>query len=77
MLRSSSLLLGFVAAHTLPVLYEKYEDEIDGFVDKLLNRMTHHYKKVDARFLSKMPTRKYWGKKHEWKKKDQNLKACL
>ncbi|XP_057527044.1 reticulon-like protein B8 [Amaranthus tricolor] len=57
--------LGFVAAHTLPVLYEKYEDEIDGFVDKLLNRMTHHYKNVDARFLGKMPTRKYWGKKHE------------
>lgn len=57
--------IGFVAAHTLPVLYEKYDDQIDGFVDNLLNRMTHHYKKVDARVFSKMPTRKFWGKKHE------------
>ncbi|XP_057525932.1 reticulon-like protein B8 [Amaranthus tricolor] len=57
--------LGFFAAHTLPVLYEKYEDEVDGFIDKVLNRVTHHYKKVDASFLSKMPTRTYWTKKHE------------
>lgn len=57
--------IGFVAAHTLPVLYEKYEDEVDGFVENLLGSMTHHYKKIDARVLSKMPTRKYWGKKHE------------
>ena len=56
---------GFFAAHTLPVLYEKYEDEVDGFIDKVLNRVTHHYKKVDASFLSKMPTRTYWTKKHE------------
>ncbi|KAL2938884.1 Reticulon-like protein B8 [Bienertia sinuspersici] len=55
---------GFVAAHTLPVLYEKYDDQIDGFVENLLSRMTHHYKNIDARVLSKMPTRK-WGKKHE------------
>lgn len=57
--------IGFIAAHTLPVLYERYEDQVDGFMDNLLMRMTHHYKNIDARVLSKMPNRKYWGKKHE------------
>ncbi|XP_021735314.1 reticulon-like protein B8 [Chenopodium quinoa] len=57
--------IGFVAAHTLPVLYEKYDDQIDGFAENLINQMTHHYKKVDARVLSKLPSRSHWGKKHE------------
>ncbi|KAL9241325.1 hypothetical protein vseg_015448 [Gypsophila vaccaria] len=57
--------IGFIAAHTLPVLYEKYDDQIDEFVDNLLGRMQHHYKKIDARVLSRIPTRKQWGKKHE------------
>ncbi|XP_056693631.1 reticulon-like protein B8 [Spinacia oleracea] len=57
--------IGIIAAHTLPVLYEKYDDQIDGFVENFISNMTHHYKKVDARVLSRLPSRKYWGKKHE------------
>jgi len=59
------LALGFVAAHTLPVLYEKYEDQVDAFVDNFLGKMQHHYRHIDARFLSRMPTRKYWGRKRD------------
>ncbi|CAN7010583.1 unnamed protein product [Brassica oleracea var. botrytis] len=43
---------GFVGAHTMPVLYEKYEDEVDGFVDSLLMKFHSHYKKMDTGFLS-------------------------
>lgn len=57
------LYIGFVAAHTLPVLYEKHEDQVDAFVDNLLGKMQHHYRNVDARVFSRMPTRKYWGRK--------------
>ncbi|ERM99266.1 hypothetical protein AMTRI_Chr02g254110 [Amborella trichopoda] len=51
------LYLGFVAAHTLPVLYEKYDDQVDGFVYKVLNQLQHGYKKFDSRVLTKIPTR--------------------
>ncbi|KAK6945499.1 Reticulon, partial [Dillenia turbinata] len=47
--------IGFVAAHTLPVLYEKNEDQVDSFVDSVLGQFQKHYKKVDAGFLSKIP----------------------
>lgn len=59
------LYIGFVAAHTLPVLYEKYEDQVDAFVDDLLGKMQHHYRNVDSRVFSRMPTRKYWGRKRD------------
>lgn len=59
------LYIGFVAAHILPVLYERYEDQVDSFVDNLLGRVQHHYKKIDARVLSRIPTRKNWGKKNQ------------
>lgn len=49
--------IGFVAAHTLPVLYEKYEDEVDGFVDNLLSQLQQHYQKI--------PTRSFMGKKRQ------------
>lgn len=46
---------GFVAAHTLPVLYERYDDQIDNFVYKVLDQMQNQYKKVDSGLLSKIP----------------------
>ncbi|KAL9254168.1 Reticulon-like protein [Drosera capensis] len=55
------LALGFVAAHTLPVLYEKHEDEVDSFVDNLLGKAQHQYKHFDARFLSQIPSAKFRG----------------
>ncbi|KAG5400663.1 hypothetical protein IGI04_015623 [Brassica rapa subsp. trilocularis] len=46
----------FVGAHTMPVLYEKYEDEVGGFVDSLLMKFHSHYKKMDTGFLSRIPS---------------------
>ncbi|TKY46719.1 Reticulon protein B8 [Spatholobus suberectus] len=62
----SVIYIGFVAAHTLPVLYEKYEDEVDNFVYKVLDQMLNHYQNLDASVLSKIPKGKLKGKKHEW-----------
>ncbi|GAB2275222.1 Reticulon-like protein B8 [Dionaea muscipula] len=55
------LYIGFVGAHTLPVLYEKYEDDVDSFVDNLLGKAQHQYKKIDTGFLSKIPSAKLRG----------------
>lgn len=54
---------GFVAAHTLPVLYERYDDQIDNFIYKVLGQLQHNYRKLDARVLSKVPTRRFTRKK--------------
>ncbi|KAF2290684.1 hypothetical protein GH714_014996 [Hevea brasiliensis] len=59
------LYIGFVAAHTLPVLYERYEDQVDDFVYKVLEQLQGHYRKLDAGLLSKIPKGKHKGKKHE------------
>ncbi|XP_028214653.1 reticulon-like protein B8 isoform X1 [Glycine soja] len=59
----SVIYIGFVAAHTLPVLYEKYEDEVDNFVYKVLGQMQNQYRNLDTSVLSKIPKGK--GKKHE------------
>ncbi|KAJ9147120.1 hypothetical protein P3X46_029318 [Hevea brasiliensis] len=59
------LYIGFVAAHTLPVLYERYEDQVDDFVYKVLEQLQGHYRKLDAGLLSKIPKGKLKGKKHE------------
>ncbi|XP_057506159.1 reticulon-like protein B8 isoform X2 [Actinidia eriantha] len=59
------LYIGFVAAHTLPVLYERYDDQVDGFVYNVLGQLQHHYRKLDSYVLSKIPKGKLRGKKHE------------
>lgn len=59
------LLLGFVAAHTLPVLYERYADQVDSFVYQVLGLLQHNYRKLDAGVLSKIPKGKLNWKKHE------------
>ncbi|GAB4850673.1 hypothetical protein Ancab_029984 [Ancistrocladus abbreviatus] len=59
------LFIGFVGVHTLPVLYEQYEDQVDSFVDNLLGQLQRHYKKIDTGVLSKIPTAKLRGKKLE------------
>jgi len=55
------LYVGIVAAHTLPVFYERYDDQVDSFVYKVLDQFQGQYSKLDAGFLSKIPK----GKKHE------------
>ncbi|KAF3606333.1 hypothetical protein DY000_02051013 [Brassica cretica] len=59
------LYIGFVGAHTMPLLYERYEDEVDGFVDSLLMKFHSHYKKIDSGFLSRIPSGKFGFKKHD------------
>ncbi|XP_056845393.1 reticulon-like protein B8 isoform X1 [Raphanus sativus] len=59
------LYIGFVGAHTMPVLYERYEDEVDGFVDSLLMKFHSHYKKIDTGFLSRIPSGKFGFKKYD------------
>ncbi|XP_048626557.1 reticulon-like protein B8 isoform X1 [Brassica napus] len=59
------LYIGFVGAHTMPVVYERYEDEVDGFVDSLLMKFHSHYKKIDSGFLSRIPSGKFGMKKHD------------
>ncbi|GAB4858337.1 Reticulon-like protein B2 [Ancistrocladus abbreviatus] len=45
----------FVLLHTVPVLYEKYEDQVDAFAEKASIALKKHYAVVDAKFLSKIP----------------------
>lgn len=56
---------GFVAAHTLPVLYERHEDQVDSFGHQVLDQLQHHYRKLDTGFLSKIPRGKIRVKKFE------------
>lgn len=55
------LYIGFVAAHTLPVVYEKYDDQIDSTVYNVLGQLQNKYSKLDASVLSRIP--KAAGKK--------------
>ena len=45
----------FVLLHTLPVLYEKYEDQVDPFVEKAMIEIKKQYAKFDEKVLSKIP----------------------
>ena len=47
--------LGFVLLHTLPVLYEKYEDQVDAFAEKAMIEIKKQYAVFDAKVLSKIP----------------------
>lgn len=55
--------IGFIAAQTLPVLYEKYDDQIDGFIYNMLDKFQHNYRKLDASVLSKIPKGSFKEKK--------------
>nr|GMC76993.1 reticulon-like protein B8 [Ipomoea batatas]GME19093.1 reticulon-like protein B8 [Ipomoea batatas] len=60
------LYIGFVAAHTLPVLYERYEDEVDNFAYNAFDQLQHQFRKLDSGVLSKIPKGgKLKGKKFE------------
>ncbi|CAK9156713.1 unnamed protein product [Ilex paraguariensis] len=47
--------ISFVLLHTLPVLYEKYEDKIDPFAEKAMVEIKKQYAVFDAKVLSKIP----------------------
>ncbi|GMJ08587.1 reticulon-like B 8 [Hibiscus trionum] len=59
------LYIGFVAAHTLPVVYERYDEQIDGFAYNMFEQLQNHYKKLDSGVLSKIPKGKFKLKKHD------------
>ena len=42
-------------AYTLPMLYEKYEDQVDVVGEKALIEIKKQYKVIDAKLLSKIP----------------------
>ncbi|KAI3933546.1 hypothetical protein MKX01_032651, partial [Papaver californicum] len=45
----------FVLLHTVPVLYEKYEDQVDTFAEKAMHELKKQYVVFDAKVLSKIP----------------------
>uniref|UniRef100_A0A0A9HIJ2 Reticulon-like protein n=1 Tax=Arundo donax TaxID=35708 RepID=A0A0A9HIJ2_ARUDO len=54
----------FVVLHTVPVLYEKYEDQIDSYVEKGWVEVKKQYAVFDAKVLSKVPRGPAKDKKH-------------
>ncbi|GMP70385.1 hypothetical protein CsSME_00029258 [Camellia sinensis var. sinensis] len=55
--------IAFVLLHTMPVLYERYEDRIDLFAEKALVEFKKQYAVFDAQVLSKIPRGPLSGKK--------------
>ncbi|XP_072958541.1 reticulon-like protein B8 isoform X2 [Typha angustifolia] len=49
------LYIGFMSAHTLPVFYEKYEDQVDELFYNLIGLIQSQYSKLDKSLLSKIP----------------------
>ncbi|KAI6707146.1 hypothetical protein NL676_010108 [Syzygium grande] len=47
--------LVFVLLHTVPVLYEKYEDKVDPFAEKATTEIKKQYAVFDEKVLSKFP----------------------
>lgn len=52
----------FVLLHTVPVLYEKYEDKVDPFAEKAMIEIKKQYLVFDAKVLSKIPKGPLKGK---------------
>lgn len=49
------LVVVFVTLHTVPFLYNKYEDQVDGFTEKAIAEFKKRYAVVHANYLSKIP----------------------
>lgn len=45
----------FVLLHTVPVIYEKYEDQVDTYAEKAMHEIKKQYAVFDAKVLSKIP----------------------
>ncbi|KAB1204933.1 Reticulon-like protein B2 [Morella rubra] len=57
--------IAFVLLHTLPVIYEKYEDQVDSFAEKAVAEFKKQYAVFDAKVLSKIPRRPLKDKKKD------------
>lgn len=53
-----------VGAHTVPFVYEKYQDQIDSFAHKVSLKAKEQYKVIDAKILKKIPRGPAKDKKH-------------
>lgn len=40
---------------TVPLFYDKYEDQVDSFVEKAISELKKQYAVFDAKVLSKIP----------------------
>ncbi|PKA64324.1 Reticulon-like protein B3 [Apostasia shenzhenica] len=49
--------IAFILLHSVPVLYEKYDDKVDSFAEKSLAEMKRHYNLVQAKVMAKVPRR--------------------
>ncbi|GFY97383.1 VIRB2-interacting protein 2 [Actinidia rufa] len=49
------LYIAFILLHTVPVLYEKYENQVDSFGEKAMIEIKKQYAVFDAKVLSKIP----------------------
>ena len=60
--------IGFLCLHTLPVLYEQYEGEIDHLAARGSQDLKKILKKIDSKVLNKIPRApvKDKSKKHKW-----------
>ncbi|KAH9614723.1 hypothetical protein KSS87_018924 [Heliosperma pusillum] len=47
--------ISFVLLHTLPVMYEKYEDQVDAFGEKAMIEIKKQYVVFEEKVLSKIP----------------------
>lgn len=45
----------FVVLHTVPLFYEKYEDQVDSYSEKATIELKKHYYVFDEKVLSKIP----------------------
>lgn len=46
---------GFLLLHSVPVLYEKYEDKVDAFAEKAEAELKKQYAMFNSQVLSKIP----------------------
>ncbi|CDP12094.1 unnamed protein product [Coffea canephora] len=49
------LYISAVLLHTVPVIYDKYEDQVDSFAEKALAELKKQYAVFDKKVLSKIP----------------------
>ncbi|KAL4599073.1 hypothetical protein ACB092_11G100700 [Castanea dentata] len=54
--------ISFVLLHSVPVLYEKYEDKVDPFAEKAMIEIKKQYLVFDAKVLCKIPKGPLKGK---------------
>ncbi|KAJ3686208.1 hypothetical protein LUZ61_015372 [Rhynchospora tenuis] len=57
--------IGFILLHTVPALYEKYEDKVDEIAERGLSEVNKHYKVLDEKVLSKIPRGPAKSKKYQ------------